>query len=264
MSIVEEIGSIGVTPAERRPVRALALVGLSRAVLGVLVAGTVWAASVTWSAATGAASTGRPLVVSPTPGVAAGTSVSGMLDDVRSRVERQGGTLGELDMARRDGRSAAVRLAVDLPGTGAAAVERLVTSLAGSALDEVSPRSVDPVPSGLRVRIDATVELAAAPPTRSQADGRPAAVALAQAAERSGVAIRGVEVPARPQDPARLVASGGLRELVQLVDIVERELSAPLRFRSVSVRRPASTEHEAVLTFGLREDGDRIGVEAGR
>ena len=265
MSIVEDVRPIGVMPAERRPVRALALLVLSRIILGLLLAGTVWAGSVAWSAAAGEASAGRPLVVAtPTAVAARGTSVSAMLDDVRARVERQQGMLVELEMTRRDGPSAAVRLTVDLPGTGAVAVERLIASLSASELDEVSPRSVDPVPSGLRVGIDATVELAAALTGTFEADGRPAAVALAEAAERAGVELRGVDVPARPHDPARLVASGRIRELVDLVDIVERERSAPLRFHSVSLRRATSGEHEAALTFGLREGVVRSDMEVAR
>lgn len=265
MSIVEDVRPIGVMPAERRPVRALALLVLSRIILGLLLAGTAWAASIAWSAAAGEAAAGRPLVVAtPTAVAARGTSVSAMLDDVRARVERQHGMLVELEMTRRDGTSAAVRLTVDLPGTVAVAVERLIASLAESELDEVSPRSVDPVPSGLRVSIDATVELAAALTGSAGTDARPAAVALADAAERAGVELRGVDVPARPQEPARLVASGHIADIIDLVDIIEQERSAPLRFRSVSLRRATSGEHEAVLTFGLREDVVRADSEVGR
>ena len=263
MSVVDDVRHIGVVPAERRPVRALALLGLSRVVLGLLLGGIVWAASEMWSVA-GEAPDERPLVLAgPTAVAMTGTSVSGMLDDVRTRVERQGGMLVELDMTRRDGPDAAVRLTVDLPGTGAAAVERLVASLAASALDAASPRAVDPVPSGLRVSVDATVELAAALAGTAEPDARPAAVALADAAERSGVDLRGVGIPARAQDPVRLVASGSIAAVVDLLDIVEQEYGAPQRFRSVTLRRTAPGEYETVLTFGLREDVVRDAVVHG-
>lgn len=255
MSIVEDVRPIGVTPAERRPVRALALLVLSRIILGLLVVGLVWAASVVWSAVDDEDTEVRPIVlVEPTAVVATGTSVSAMLEDVRTRVERQGGVLVELEMTRRDGPIAVIRLTVDLPGTGAAAVERVVASLERSELAEVSPRSVDPVPSGLRVRIDATVEVAVALTASIEADGRPAAVALADAAERSGVELRGVDIPARRQDPVRLVASGPATGIVDLIDIIEQERSAPMRFRSVSVRQATSGQYETVLMFGLRPD----------
>ncbi len=264
MSIVEDVRPIGVRPAERRPVRALALLSVSRATVGLLIVAIAWAASVVRSASPDYGAEVRPLVlVERSPVARSGTSVAAMLDDVRTRVDRQGGTLVELDLDRRSGGDAALRLVVDLPGTGSTAVDRLAASLSESELDEAAPRSVDPVPSGLRVSIDAALTLGAARPGADAPEGRAAAVALAEAAERAGVELRGVVIPAREQDPVRLVATGASSAVVALVELIEQEHSSPQRFRSMSVRRTPAGQYEAVLTFGLRQDVARLESEVG-
>lgn len=255
MSVIEDVGPIGVRPAERRPVRALALAVLSRVMIVVLLVTVAWAAIAVRSVIAVGRIEERPLTVVERPAVEpAGTSVGAMLEDVRARIAREGASLVDVEVTRRSGAAASVRLTTELPRSGASAVDRLIASLARGELTDPTPRSVDPVPSGLRVSIDASIELASAPPAVTAPDGRAAAIVLADAAERADVELRSVEVPDRPQDPVRLATTGDLADLVRLVEMVEREHSAPPRFRGVSVRRTTSGAHDMVLSFVLSED----------
>lgn len=255
MSAVEDVGPIGIVQAERRAMHALVLAFLSRGMVGVLVVAVAWATTAVRSAAGDAGLDARPVLVAARPDVApVGTSVGAMLEDVRLRVVREGATLIDLEVTRGGGASASVRLTIDLARSDAATVDRLVAGLERGELTEPTPRSVDPVPTGLRVGIDASVELASAAPSLPEREGRAAVIALADAAERAGVELRGVDVPERPRDPVRLSATGDLSALVRLVDIVEQEHSAPLRFRRVSMQRSTSGAYDVALSFGLRED----------
>lgn len=255
MSIIEEVELIGVRAAERKPLRALVLALLSRAMIGLLIIAVAWAVITVRSASAGAGIEGRPFaVVEPVAVAPTGTSIGAMLDDVRVKVAGQGGSLIDLELARRSGVAAPVRLTLELNEASAPAVDRLIASLAQGGMIDPTPRSVDPVPSGLRVRIDASVELASASPVDPGPVGGAVALILADAAERAGVELRGVEVPERPQEPVRLATSGELAALVRLIHIVEEEHSAPLLFRDVSVRRLPSGDHDMTLVFGLRED----------
>lgn len=255
MSIVEDVPPVGVRPAERRPVRALALLGVSRVVSATLVMAVVWVGHVVLSQPPDAVMHGRPLVIiEPLSEATTGVSVAGLIEDVHATVARLGGSLVDLELEHRGGGAAAVRFTADLPGESAATVDRLVATLERTELAGMVPRSVDPVPSGLRVAVDAEVELAPAAPDAGVSDGRATAVVLAEVAEHVGVQLRGVDVPPRTQDPVRVTATGRLDAVVDLIDGIEQEYSAPLRFRSVSVRRTAAQEHEAVLLFLMRED----------
>lgn len=262
MSIIEEVGPIGVRPAAQRPVRALALLGLSRLILGMVVTGIAWASWIVGVQPSGETTEVRALVIlEPDSATPSGTSVASVLSHVRTGVERQAGTLVDLDLSRRTGGDASVRLTVDLPGTSVASADRLISTLGASHLADLMPRAVDPVPSGLRVSLDAVVELASAEPGGTTPDGRAPAVALAEVAERAGVQLRGVDVPAIDRDVVRIAASGRISDLVDLVDRIERHHSAPMRIRSLSVRRVGDGVHEAVLMFELREDVPWTGTE---
>lgn len=264
MKVIETVAPIGVRPAEQQPLRAIVLAVLSRVTVGVLLVAVAWASIAVRSTIAADGIDGRPLRVVERPAVTpTGTSVAVMLEDVRVRVAREGARLVDAEVARRGGGVASVRLTVETPMTDAAAVDRLVASFALGELSEPTPRSVDPVPSGLRVSIEASIDLASAPSTTTSPDGRAPAIVLADAVERVGVELRGVDVPDRLQDPVRLATNGDLAALVRLVEIVEREHSAPLRFRSVTLRRSASGLHDMVLSFGLRQD-TQSSAEAGR
>lgn len=255
MSVADEVQPIGIRPAERRPLRALALVGLSRTVLGLMVVGLGWTTHVAWSSMADEASAGRSLVIVEPASIAfSGTSIAAVLDDVRTGIGRLGGSFVDLDVARRSDPGASVRMTVDLPSTSASGVDRLVATLGATQLADLSLRSVDPVPSGLRVVVDASVELASAAPDTAVPDVRAPAVALAAVAERSGVELRGVDIPARPREPVRLAVVGRIEDLIDLVERIEQEHSAPMRIRSLTLRRATADEHEAVLMFVLRED----------
>lgn len=264
MSVVEEVRAIGIQQAQQRPLRALTLVLLSRVVLGLLAVSLAWAGWVASDAAADRTVDPPPLTVVDRAVIApAGTSVSRFLDDLRERLGRNGASLVELELARSSGTTGSVRLTIDQPGTGAAPVDRLIASLERSALDDVAPRSVDPVPAGTRVTVDAEVILVAAPADGAVPDGRAAAVVLADSAERSGVELRGVGIPSRTHDPVRLAASGDLAAIVRLVGAIENEHSAPRRLRSVSLRR-GGDGYEVALSFELRQDVTRGEAEVGR
>lgn len=255
MSTVEDIRQIGILQAERRPLRALVLATLSRLMVGALLIATAWAANAVRSVAADEGIHARPLRVVEGPVVAtSGTSVGALLEDVRVRVVADGGRVVAGEVTRRSGADATVRLTAELPGSGAADVDRLVVSLRHTELDDLATRAVDPVPSGLRVTLDASLALAAARPSATRPDRSAAAVALAQAAERSGTELRGVDVPDQPQEPVRLAAAGELAALIRLVDVIEREHSAPRRIRSLALTRTSSGTYELAMSFSLRED----------
>lgn len=262
MSLIEDVRPIDVQRTARPPIRAIALVVLSRAMVVVIVIVLAWAVSVIRPLSAGDRMQERPLTLVARSAVdPVGSSIAAMLDDVRSRAGREGGSIVDLELTRRDRTVAPVRLTVDLPGTDAAAVDRLVASLASSELIDPRPRSVDPTPAGLRITMDAALELMAAPPDGRAPDARAAAVALAEVAERAGVELRGASIPERPQDPVRLLTSGELAAHVRLISSIEQEHSAPLRFREVFLRRTSSDGYEAILSFVLREDVHRSSAE---
>lgn len=264
MSIIEDVRPIGAQRTQRTPTRAVMLVVLSRSMLVLLVIALAWAASVLRSPGTGGGLQERPLTLVDRPAPEpVGSSIASMLDDVRTRVGREGGSVADLELARRDDALASVRLTIDLSAADAATVDRVVASLDGSELTDPRPRSVDPTPGGLRITLDALLELVAAVPDGRAPDGRAAAVALAEVAERSGVEMRGASIPEGSQDPVRLVASGDLAALVRLIGAIEQEHSAPRRFRQVSLRRSAQNGYEAVLSFGLRDDVHGPSEESG-
>lgn len=261
MSVIEEIDPIAVQRSERRPLRAIVLVVMSRSLVVLLVIVLVWVVNAL-RPLDAADMQQRPLTLVERPALdPVGSSIAPMLDDVRVRVGREGGSIVDLELARRDGALASVRLTLDLPASDSATVDRVVASLESSELTDLRPRSVDPTPAGLRIALDATLELMAAAPDGRISDGRAAAVAMAQVAERSGVELRGASIPERPQDPVRLEASGELAALVRLVSSIEQEHSAPLRFHQLSLRRSAQGGYELVLRFRLREDIYRSSAE---
>lgn len=258
MSVTDDVTPIGVEQARLRPARAVALLVLSRAMIVLVVAALTWAVGVTRPMRADGGMEERPLVLVARPDVAPdGTTVAAMLDGLRTAARREHAEILDVHLVRREGASASVRLTVELPGTDAARVDRLVASLAGGELMDLRPRSVDPTPAGLRITMDAEVELMAVPPDGRVPDERAAAVALAEVAERAGVALRGASIPDRAQDPVRIVASGDLVALGHLVAGIEQEHSAPLRFRELTLRRSAADAYELVLRFVLREDVHR-------
>lgn len=253
---MDEVLPIGVHPVQRKPLRALVLVGVSRTMVTLLAAAVAWTASIARSVDAGTlGALGGTLAVAESIGPVAGTaSIAAMLDDVASRSARDRASLVDVEVTRGGDRRAGVVIVVDVLGEGSRSVDAFVASLEQGVLDDVRPRSVDRVPTGHRLRIDGGFELVAAPVATTSRDARATAVVLAELAESAGVQLGGATVATEGSEPVRISVAGRMDGLVRLVDLIESGISAPTRIRSLSIRRTSSGAHEASLVFTLREE----------
>lgn len=255
MNVAEDVATVGVQPATQRATGAVVLALLSRLTVVILVLSVAWAAVIARSVGVDdrARIESGSMPSQPTD-AEAGMSIGALLDDLRERTGRAGGDVVDIEMVREAGPTALVTLTADVTRGTAAGVDRFIASLRSSRLRDVSARSVDPLPTGLRVTVRGRITVAAFGTEGTFVDDGATAVLLAQAAERAGVELRAVGIPERERDPIRMAVTGDLASIARLVGDIEDRYSAPLRFRSVSIRRVELEVYEAAMLFALRED----------
>ena len=259
MTVAEREAAVGVQAATQRATGAVVLALLSRLTVVILVLSVAWAAVLARSVGVDdwTRIVSESMLSDPTD-AAQGMSIGALVDDLRERTARAGGDVVDIELVREAGPTARVTLTADVRRETAAGVDRFVASLVSSRLRDVSARSVDPLPTGLRLTVDGRIMLAAFGTDGTFVDEGATAVLLAHAAERAGVELKAVGIPEREGDPIRMAVTGDLAGVAGLVGDIEVRYSAPLRFRNVSIRRVESQVYEAAMLFALRED--RIGL----
>jgi hypothetical protein len=249
---------VGAEIVTARPWRAVTLAWASRMalVVGLLVVG--WAVVATSSADVQQLAAGVPVARAHEVEDGPGRTPASSLREIAARVERSGARLVALDLGRPDARSAAVRIDVITSTTHAAGIDRVVTALGRSGLTAVTPTSLHPVPSGVRVSLDADLQIRVAP-LPPVVDLRPVGVRIAETAEVAGVELRRLDVPPDLRSPVRLEARGDMEAVGELLERIETEHSAPLRFESVVVREVSEDIWEMVVVFRVREVESSVG-----
>lgn len=252
MTTIEDVPDIAgvVVPARSRPSRATMLAIVSRLVLAAVVVSGVWA----WLAVRDAAPPSGAAAPVPAMGdtaaeEAAGTTLADLLVGLATTMRGSSARLHELEIGTPDGVRVPVALRVELRSGDSAAVERIVRALEGSGFEDVTARSVTPVPAGVHLDLAARVTLASLAPIRGPEEPRPAAVALTDAVARAGASLQRLEVPAEEGEPVRMEARGDLVTLAALVADLEERHTAPLRFVGLGLRAGSDDILDARLVF---------------
>jgi len=248
--------------------RSIVLAVASRATVGLLVIAGValvtlprWTPSVPATVVDGdprQTMTGETFGEAVTPGGAMTTA--GLLAAVDRETRSVRARIVELEIVPGTGTRAEVRARIDTPGGDASSVAQVVAALDQARLDAPRVRTVTPVPDGARLEVTAGVERASAPlslheglvPEPHSAD---LSVALTELVQRSGAELRRLEVrdPGGAEDggTVRLAVRAAAEPLVALLDALEREHTAPLRFTAWRVEA-IGDELELAATFVRR------------
>jgi hypothetical protein len=187
-------------------------------------------------------------------------TTSELLAGVDRETRGVGARIVELELVPAVGARADVRMRIDTPGGDAASVARVVGALERARLDGPSVRTVTPVASGARLDVTAVIERATSQLMGSGAEhgdtiGTELTVALTALVQRAGAELVRLEVRdvAGPEQErtVQLAARAGAQQLVTMLDALEREHTAPMRFamwRVVSL----GDDLELTATFGRR------------
>ncbi len=203
---------------------------------------------------------GTALAAAPSArGLAAanGTTISAMLLGLDRAVASVRGDIVEVRLDDVRGADPRLTLRVELPGSEAAIIARLMDRMQSDGVEQPSVDSVTATPGGALLVVVGTVRPTTGP--RSAAGIVPAdadvSVRLAELATDAEVELRRIETGGtRHEGMVRLVAAGPLVALAGLVERIEDGPSSPARIRSVRVDRvSADGTHQLDVGFLLRE-----------
>lgn len=258
---------VGQGPAvtlSRRPVRALALLVLSRLLLGAMLVLPVLLVVERYGS--------DPLPEpSREPGEGAVSDGDGVgLTGLVALLDVQGtGTAGthrvvDLVVAPAGTGAADVQVVVLSAVDGAGTVEAATTSLSQAGLRSVRVGSVLAVPEGVRIEADARVVLSSAPlpAIPSAGDARLATDLPPRIAEVGADLVR-LDVPRQDGAPARLVVRGTRDELLDVAHELERGFTSSRRLVALRAVSTPDGRYELQVSFGLRTRASAPGTAAG-
>lgn len=240
----------------RRPVRALALVALSRILIVGMLALPVLLHLL-------GRDPGAPNVVPRGPGAAtdaaqaAGEGV-GLADLVALLApggpgEPSSHRVVELSAGAARAGVSDLQLVVVSPQAGGDAVDDALEALTAADLGSLRVRSVAAVPEGLRMEVDARVVLSSARLPEVPAGGEERlATDLAVLLGAAGADLVRIDVTGRDGAPPRLVARGTRDELLAVTSGLEQGFTSPHRLAALRIVTSPDGRYEMTVTFRLR------------
>lgn len=240
--------------AERTPVRAVAQHVAGRVIVAVLATTTIVLVILALSDApvTGTdRSADRPREEVGGERVVTHT-VASLLRAVDVAVTGASGDLVALATGRPEGRRLPLELEVGV-GDGSAALGAVLTALTESGVDAVGLHRITPTPEGFLASVTGHAQLSVERLPPSDADQGPLAVGLSRDIERSGVALRALDVDAGPGVVVRLEVEGDAERLTALVALIEERYSAPARIARLHLRVLDDGRRRVGVTFRPRD-----------
>jgi len=252
------------------PTRVRLLHLASMTVLALLVSGSIFAANAIIPAPTSTHaldtkfSAPAPVMlrdVRATDHSNTGSTAASIIVDVGRSVESIRGELVEMRLENPRSARATFGLRLILQGADPTRVARLLSGIERNGVESVKVDGLTAVPTGTRVDISGLVMLSTAPLiSGASSDGTlDTSVQLAELAALAGVHLRRVDASGVGQNaPVQLRVEGELAAIAHLVGLLEADLSAPARFRTIRIERSIRPgQHVSDLTFLLRERQSR-------
>lgn len=243
------IEGIGERPV-RRATRALLLSAASRLVVLVLVVG----AAVLWVSGAGGAigdrhGTAAPVLVpDPSDVDARGHAVTEVLRALEAVAGGPDLELVTVELGRPAGRRAPLSLRVEV-SEGSDAISGMLASVERAGIEQPFVRSVAAVPRGVLADVTGEVMLSVARLPSVPLGDVPLTVRLAEEVERSGAVLRRLEAEQQGERAVRLEVDGPPDVVLELLEHVEREHAAPVRFASVMSRAIGPDERRLAVVF---------------
>jgi hypothetical protein len=245
--------------AARSPLKVRVMHAVSSAVVLLLLA--VATLTVIASArVAGATQSSDPAAVGPgsdRPVVLDGPAVSALVDGLAGAAVTVGGDIVEIRLDNPRALHGGLTFRVDVPGSGASTIARLLARLERIGIDQPRVTSVMAVPGGSRIDVIGAYvpSMRARSRTTAQQDHADVSVRIADLTQEAGVDLRRLETgDADRNGTVRVIGTGTRDGIVRLISELERDLSAPSRIRSLRVR-PTSDRgsYEVDLQFVIRE-----------
>lgn len=240
--------------AERTPVRAVAQHVAGRVIVAVLATTTIALVILALSDAP-VRRTDMP-AARPREEVAGEPvvthTVASLLRAVDVAVAGASGDLVVLATGRPEGRRLPLELDVRI-GDGSAALAAVLTALTQSGVDAIGLHRITPTPDGFLASVTGHAQLSVERLPPSDADEGPLAVDLSRDVERSGVALRALDVEAEPGVVIRLEVEGDAERLAALVVLIEERYSAPARIARLHLRVLDDGRRRVGVTFRPRD-----------